>query len=114
MQKNYYSMLNHLHKNKLFDFYNKKLNQSNNYEEIEWVRADILDIDALDSIFKGIEKVIHCAALVSFHKLDFNRCMSINRTGTANVVNLCLSNGIKKLCYISSTAGFIPREAMRL
>ena len=89
---------------KLFDFYNKKLNQSNNYEEIEWVRADILDIDALDSTFKGIEKVIHCAALVSFHKLDFNRCMSINRTGTANVVNLCLSNGIKKLCYISSTA----------
>lgn len=88
----------------LFDYYNKTLDQDHNYDNIEWCKADILDIEALNQFYKGVDKVIHCAALVSFHKLDFHRCMTINRTGTENVVNLCLKNGVKKLCYISSTA----------
>ena len=88
----------------LFAFYNESLNQSHEYDLIEWVNADILDIDALDAAFEGVRKVIHCAALVSFHKMDFNRCLSVNRAGTANVVNLCLHHKVKKLCYISSTA----------
>ena len=88
----------------LFNHYNQTLNQSVDYNAIEWVQSDILDIDSFEQAIKGVEQVIHCAALVSFHKMDFSRCIAINRTGTANVVNLCLKHGIKKLCYISSTA----------
>ena len=88
----------------LFRYYNEQLNQTYNYDDIEWFKADIMDIEALNESFNGVQKVIHCAALVSFHKLDFHRCMSINRRGTENVVNLCLKNKVKKLCYISSTA----------
>ena len=62
-----------------------------------------MDLEALIEAFNGVQKVIHCAALVSFHKLDFHRCMSINRRGTENVVNLCLKNKVKAR-YISSTA----------
>ena len=89
---------------KLFEYYNKTLNQFHNFEDVEWYQADVLDIDALEESFSGVQKVIHCAALVSFHKLDFHRCMTINRTGTENVVNLCLKKKVHKLCYISSTA----------
>ena len=89
---------------KLFDYYNKTLNQSHNFDDVEWFQSDVLDIDTLDESFSGVQKVIHCAALVSFHKLDFHRCMTINRTGTENIVNLCLKNKVEKLCYISSTA----------
>ena len=88
----------------LFDYYNKTLDQDYSFDHIEWCKADILDIEALNQYYKGVDRVIHCAALVSFHKLDFHKCMTINRTGTENVVNLCLKNGVKKLCYISSTA----------
>jgi len=89
---------------KLFAYYNRTLNQSHNFDDVEWFHADVLDIDALDESFNGVQKVIHCAALVSFHKLDFHRCMTINRKGTENIVNLCLKNKVEKLCYISSTA----------
>lgn len=89
---------------KLFEYYNKTLSQFHNFEDVEWYQADVLDIDALEESFSGVQKVIHCAALVSFHKLDFHRCMTINRTGTENVVNLCLKKKVHKLCYISSTA----------
>ena len=88
----------------LFNHYNQTLNQSVDYKVIKWVKSDILDIDSFEEAIKVADRVIHCAALVSFHKMDFSRCISINRTGTANVVNLCLKHGIKKLCYISSTA----------
>lgn len=95
---------------KLFDHYNKSLNQDNQFEEIEWVKSDILDLDSLGASFKGVQKVIHCAALVSFHKMDFHKCMSVNRSGTENVVNLCLKHGVEKLCYISSTAALGTEE----
>jgi len=94
----------------LFRYYNEQLNQTYNYDDIEWFKADIMDIEALNNSFNGVQKVIHCAALVSFHKLDFHRCMSINRRGTENVVNLCLKNKVKKLCYISSTAAIGASE----
>lgn len=88
----------------LFNYYNEHLNQAVNYDDVDWFKADIMDLEALNESFNGVQKVIHCAALVSFHKLDFHRCMTINRKGTENVVNLCLKNKVKKLCYISSTA----------
>jgi nucleoside-diphosphate-sugar epimerase len=88
----------------VFEYYNTSMNQSHDYSLIEWVPADILNLDEMEEAMEGISKVIHCAALVSFHKIDFNRCMTVNRTGTANIVNLCLRLKIEKLCYISSTA----------
>ena len=74
------------------------------YQKIEWVYGDILDVNALNEHIKGCDYVYHCAALVSFHPKDFNTLMRVNRKGTANVVNVCLEHGIKKLCYVSSTA----------
>ena len=72
------------------------------FEKINWLEADILDVPSLEIAFVGIEYVYHCAALVSFHKNDFSRLIKLNREGTANIVNFCLSVGVKKLCYVSS------------
>ena len=74
------------------------------FDSIEWVEADILDTEELQEAFQGVEYVYHCAALVSFQKQDAERMYNINIEGTANIVNLCLHNNIKKLGYISSTA----------
>ncbi len=72
--------------------------------QIEWVSADILDLVDLTDAMEGCEKVIHCAALVSFHRRDFWRLFEVNRKGTANVVNVALGAGVKQLVYVSSTA----------
>lgn len=74
------------------------------FNKIEWVQGDILDIVSLEEFMTGSDFIYHCAALVSFHKSDFTRLIKMNREGTANVVNISLGLGIKKLCYVSSNA----------
>ncbi|RED44774.1 NAD-dependent epimerase/dehydratase family protein [Seonamhaeicola aphaedonensis] len=74
------------------------------YNKIDWIKADILDIPALSEAFKGIHYVYHCAAFVSFEPNKYRLLRRINIEGTANIVNLCCSQNIKKLCYVSSIA----------
>ncbi|MGS2762694.1 NAD-dependent epimerase/dehydratase family protein [Sinomicrobium sp. M5D2P9] len=74
------------------------------FDRIEWVEADVTDVPALSDTFSGISKVYHAAALISFDPSDYNILKKSNTEGTANVVNLCLAYGVKKLCYVSSVA----------
>jgi len=76
----------------------------NLFKKIEWVEADILDIPALLEAFKDITYVYHSAAFVSFEPNKYHLLRRTNIDGTANVVNLCLSENVKKLCYVSSIA----------
>jgi len=87
---------------RVFDFNNL----SDSFGKIEWVDGDLLDIIGLEDLLAGCDKVYHAAALVSFSKKDADRLMQTNAEGTANMVNACLSAGIKKLCYASSVAVF--------
>ena len=81
---------------------------TNNYkplfDTIDWVKADILDIPALYEAFKDVNYVYHCAAFVSFEPDKYKVLRKINIEGTANIVNLCISHKVKKLCYVSSIA----------
>jgi dihydroflavonol-4-reductase len=74
------------------------------FNSIEWVQADITDIPSLSAAFTNIRIVYHCAALVSFDSAKDSQLRKINIEGTANVVNLCISEKIEKLCFISSIA----------
>lgn len=85
---------------KIFSYYHQS--DTTLFDRIQWVSADITDIPAMQQALKGISKVYHAAALVSFDPRDGKRLMKINVTGTANIVNLCLSCGVEKLAYVSS------------
>ena len=74
------------------------------FSKIEWVKGDILDIPLLEKHFHTITRVYHCAALVSFAPNEYLNLRKTNIEGTANIVNLCISNKIEKLCYVSSIA----------
>lgn len=74
------------------------------FEKITWKKCNILDIPNLEECMEGHEIVYHCAATVSFARRDFSKMIKVNRYGTANVVNICLNQSVKKLCYVSSTA----------
>ncbi|MBC7439161.1 MAG: NAD-dependent epimerase/dehydratase family protein [Flavobacterium sp.] len=78
--------------------------KSDLFEKIEWIKADILDVSALEIAFQGIDYVYHCAGLVSFNPKDENLLRKINIEGTANIVNFCLANKVKKICHVSSIA----------
>lgn len=72
--------------------------------QVEWVEADVLNVPALAEAMQGISKVYHSAATVSFDTRDIPHMMNINAKGTANVVNLCLSEKVDRLLHISSVA----------
>jgi len=91
------------HVKSIFQFYDNT-NWESRFSKIKWLEGDILDLISLDDALTGIETVYHCAGLVSFDKRHFAQLIKINREGTANVVNTCLVKGVKKLCYVSSTA----------
>ncbi|WP_299097263.1 NAD-dependent epimerase/dehydratase family protein [uncultured Winogradskyella sp.] len=74
------------------------------FEKIDWAEADLNDIPKLQTAFKDVTHVYHCAAFVSFEPNKYHQLRRVNIQGTANIVNLCISHSIKKLCYISSIA----------
>src|SRR6185436_10647609 len=73
-------------------------------DKVDWVEGDVLDVVALQDAMQGIDHVIHSAAIVSFVKKDRRDMYQVNVDGTANVVNMALEAGVKKLVHISSVA----------
>lgn len=73
-------------------------------DQVEWVETDILDIVGVEEAMEGVEMVIHCAAMISFNPWEKDLMMSINRDGTANIVNAALYAGARKLVHVSSTS----------
>ena len=71
---------------------------------VEEPTPDLNDIPKLTLAFEDITYVYHCAAYISFDPSDYKKLRNANIKGTANIVNLCISNAIKKLCYVSSIA----------
>ena len=94
----YRSEKKRLHVKNLFE----KADKLPQFEKIDWVNANILDIPALETAFTNVSYVYHCAALVSFNPKDEEKLYQNNIVGTANVVNISLSKKVKKLCFVSS------------
>ena len=77
---------------------------------VEWVEGDVLDTFSLQQAMQGVDYVYHCAALISFNPREMKKMLEVNVEGTANVVNACLENSIKKLCHVSSIASLGQAE----
>lgn len=92
-------------KEKLINYFNHfQLSETIITSQIVWFQGDTRSLHDVEEAMLDCEKVIHCAALVSFSKRKFNLLFQINREGTANCVNIALKLGIKRFIYISSTA----------
>jgi len=78
--------------------------------QIHWHIGDITDYESLETAFEGMDLVVHSAGLVSFSPRDGKKLLAVNTQGTANVVNVMLDKGIKRLAFISSVAA-LGREA---
>ena len=74
------------------------------FVKINWVTGDVNDIPSLENAMEDCSKALHCAGMISFHPAEAELMRKVNIEGTANMVNVTLSTGIKKLGYISSIA----------
>jgi UDP-glucose 4-epimerase len=67
--------------------------------------GDIREIDLLDDAMKGMDVVVHLAAMWLLHCKDFPRtAFHVNIEGTFNVLEACVNNGVKRLVYSSSAS----------
>lgn len=73
-------------------------------EKVEWVDGDVLDVVSLQEALNGVDTVIHSAAVVSFQPAERKRMYQVNVDGTANVVNMALESGTRRIIHISSVA----------
>lgn len=85
---------------RLFDLYGA----SDLFSKIDWHRADVTDVPALEKAFDGVTRVCHCAAVISFNREDEESLRKTNIEGTANMINLALAFGIRRFCHVSSVA----------
>lgn len=85
---------------KIFGYYGNSI--SENFKNIEWVKADVTDIHSLEHAFLNIKTVYHCAALVSFVPKEKEILFENNIRGTANMVNLSLDYNVEAFCQVSS------------
>lgn len=74
------------------------------FARIAWVEGDLLEPDGLLAAMANVERVFHCAALVSFDPREKEALFLHNITGTAAVVDAMLAAGVPRLCHVSSTA----------
>ncbi len=81
-----------------------KIYQHDPQNEINWVEADLLDINTLVEKLSGHDLVIHCAAMVSFDKREKEQIFQTNVEGTANLINAALLASVEKFIHVSSIA----------
>ena len=74
------------------------------FSKIEWFKADITEVPSMIPAFLEVDKVYHCAALISFNPKDYREMRKVNIHGTAIVVNLAIDAKVKKLCFVGSIA----------
>lgn len=74
-------------------------------KNIPSIIADISDTESLYSVFRDTDAVVHCAGYVSDwgRKDDF---INANYYGTKNVLDACVSAGVKRLLYTSTVDVF--------
>jgi len=82
--------------------------------KFEIIEGDIRDIEAVKKAVKGCDVVFHLAGLVSYwDKLNALQ-YEVNVIGTANIVEACLQEKVKRLIHVSSTAAVGREFGMKL
>ena len=74
------------------------------WKKVDWVDGDVLDVVSLQDAMRGIDAVIHAAAIVSFAKEKRKKMYAVNIDGTTNVVNAALEAEVRRLLHVSSVA----------
>ncbi len=74
------------------------------FSGIEWVDADLTDLEALKDAMKGVERVFHAAGFVSYDPRDRERLIELNAEVTKQLVDIALFEGVRAFGHVSSTS----------
>jgi len=79
-------------------------------DRLRFFLGDVRDRDRLDLAFRGVDIVIHAAALKQVPAAEYNpsECIHTNILGAENVVRACLNNRVKKVVALSTDKACSP------
>jgi dihydroflavonol-4-reductase len=79
-------------------------------ERVHWVHGDLLQPETYSGTLRGVDVIIHNAALVSFRKSEAEAIFRSNVTGTRNLIEAARAAGCPNFIFISSisTLGLNP------
>jgi UDP-N-acetylglucosamine 4,6-dehydratase/5-epimerase len=79
-------------------------------DELRFFIGDVRDLARLERALKGVEIVIHAAALKQVPAAEYNpiECIKTNVFGAENVINACLDQGVKKVIALSTDKAVSP------
>jgi dihydroflavonol-4-reductase len=76
--------------------------------EHEEVKCDLLDRRAVRRAVAGVERVFHCAGLVSLRERDAERVFQVNALATRTLLEECLRAEVERVVFTSSVAAIGP------
>jgi UDP-glucose 4-epimerase len=75
--------------------------------------GDVRDTDLLDAAMRGMDGVVHLAAMWLLHCKDYPRtAFHVNIEGTFNVLEACVRNDVRRLVYSSSASVYGDAESV--
>ena len=83
---------------------------ANEYPQIRYFIGDVRDKERLVRAFKGVNYVIHAAAMKHVHLAEYNpdECIKTNVGGAQNVVHACLETEVERVVALSTDKACAP------
>jgi UDP-N-acetylglucosamine 4,6-dehydratase (inverting) len=80
------------------------------YKALRYFIGDIRDVNRLKTALKGIEYVIHAAAMKHIHIAEYNpmECVKTNVLGAENLITACLEAGVENVVALSTDKAAAP------
>lgn len=80
------------------------------YPQIRYFIGDIRDYDRVKRALKGINFVIHAAAMKHVPIAEYNpmECVKTNIMGAENIINACLETGVERVVALSTDKAAAP------
>jgi len=80
------------------------------FPQIRFFIGDVRDKDRLTRAFKGVDYVIHAAAMKHVHLAEYNpeECIKTNIGGAQNVVDACFNTTVERVVALSTDKACAP------
>jgi len=80
------------------------------YSQIRFFIGDVRDKQRLERALKGVDYVIHAAAMKHVHLAEYNpeECIKTNVGGAQNVVDACLATSVSRVVALSTDKACAP------
>lgn len=87
-----------------------KMTISDPENKLRFFLGDVRDLERLKRAFKGVDYIIHAAALKQVPALEYNpfEAVKTNILGTKNVIDAAIDCGVKKVLFISTDKAANP------